>query len=60
MITKNLIITKDLCTYTIIFLHQEIILRDHAMSYRPRPPRHSAEMVNGIYAAGRQSLGLSE
>jgi hypothetical protein len=23
MITKNLIIAKDLCTYTIIILHQE-------------------------------------
>jgi hypothetical protein len=38
MITKNLIIAKDLCTYRIIFLHQEKILRDHAMSYRPGAP----------------------
>jgi hypothetical protein len=29
MITKDFIITKDLCTYSIIFLRQEIILRDH-------------------------------
>jgi hypothetical protein len=36
MITKNLIIAKDFCTYRRIFLHQEKIIRDHAMSYRPR------------------------
>jgi hypothetical protein len=35
MIAKDLIIAKDLCTYRRIFLHQEKILRDHAMSDRP-------------------------
>jgi hypothetical protein len=29
MIAKDFIITKDLCTYAMIFLPQEKILRDH-------------------------------
>jgi len=39
MIAKAFISPKDLCTYSIIILRQEKVLRDHAPTRRIRPAR---------------------